>query len=124
MPSVVRTSSYGSVRIFWLDSDEALRRLRDGARRLIDERPEVRGAHLFGSLAEGRATPGSDADVLLVLEATTRRWIDRPLDYGAFFDGVGVPVELFCYTVAELDRTPFARRVRDRAVTLAEREAP
>ncbi len=98
------------MRIFWLDSDEVLRRLRAAARRLVGDRPEVASVHLFGSLSAGRAVPGSDADVLILLERSDRRWLDRPLDYLPAFDDVGVPVELFCYTPDEVERTPLAQR--------------
>ncbi len=123
MRSVIRERSFGSVRVFWLDSAEALERLRAAAARLLAERPEVRSVVLFGSLAEGRAVPGSDADVLLLLERSDRpRWFDRPLDYGPAFEGVGVPVELFCYTRKEVAGVPLARRALERGVVLAERD--
>lgn len=121
MPSVLRTSSYGSVRVFWLDREEALRRLRRGAQRLLAERAEATTVHLFGSLADGRAVPGSDADVLVVLERSDVRWIDRPLDLLPFFEDVGLPIEVFCYTREEAGRVPLARRALERGVRLAER---
>jgi predicted nucleotidyltransferase len=123
MPSVVQERSFGSVRVYWLDSQEAIRRLRVAAERLIAEHPEVLGVHLFGSLAEGRAIPRSDADVLVLLDHSDRRWLDRPLDYGAAFDGIGLPVELFCYTRAEVDLVPLAGRALTDGVPLARRRA-
>lgn len=119
--SVVRSSSYGSVKVFWLDSQEAVARLRSAAEGLIEQRPELVGVYLFGSLAEGRAVPGSDADLLIVLNHSDRRWLDRPLDYLPAFDDVGLPVEVFCYTADEVDRVPLARRARERSTVLAER---
>jgi predicted nucleotidyltransferase len=119
MRSVVQERSYGSVKVFWLDSQEALHRLHRAAERLVADRPEVLGIYLFGSLAEGRAVPGSDADVLLLLERSHRRWLDRPLDYGAAFEGVGLPVDLFCYTREEADRTPLPRQALIGSVVLA-----
>lgn len=121
MPSPVRTRSYGSVKVFWLDRDEALRRLRRAATQLLDQHPEVMGIYLFGSLAEGRAVPGSDADLLVILGRSDRRPLDRPLDYQPAFEEVGMPVELFCYTRDELIRIPMARAARERALPLASR---
>jgi predicted nucleotidyltransferase len=121
--SVIRERSFGSVRVFWLDSGEAVERLRAAAERLLADRPEVSRVVLFGSLAEGRAVPGSDADVLLLLERSERpRWFDRPLDYWPAFEGVGLPVELFCYTREEAERVPLARRALERGLVLAERD--
>lgn len=121
MRSIVRTESFGSVRVFWLDREEAIRRLRDAAGRLLDAHPEVLGVYLFGSLAEDRAVPGSDADVLVMLERSDERWFDRPLRYLPTFDDVEMPVELFCYTPEEAERAPFAGRARATALTLASR---
>jgi predicted nucleotidyltransferase len=111
------------VRVFWLDSGEAVVRLRRAASQLLADRPEVSRVVLFGSLAEVRAVPKSDADVLLILERSDRaRWFDRPLDYWTALEGVGLPVELFCYTREEAERVPLARRALERGLVLAERE--
>lgn len=123
MPSVVLSRSYGSVRVFWLDREKALRRVREAASRLLRERPEVLGVYLFGSLAEGRAVPGSDADLLILLRRSERRFLDRPLEYLPAFDEVGLPVDLFCYTPEEAERVPLAGRARQTAIPLAERSA-
>lgn len=103
MPAVVRKSSYGSVTVFWLDRAEAIRRLTEAARRLVRERPGVRAVYLFGSLAEGRAVPASDADVPVIFQASDCPWPDRPLDFSRYFEAVGLPVDLFCYMLAEAE---------------------
>lgn len=99
--------------------DGTKRRLRAAAERLVDARPDVRAVYLFGSLSEDRAVPGSDADVLVVLTSSDRRWMDRPLEYAEFFEGTGMPVELFCYTEEEVGRVPLARRALMRGSRLA-----
>ena len=123
MPSVVQSRSFDSVRIFWLDSEEAIRRLREAASELLRTRSEVLSVLLFGSLREGRAVPGSDADVVVLLERSDRRFMDRPLDYSRSFDRVGLPVDLFCYTREEARTTPFARRALEQATVLAQRDS-
>lgn len=46
---------------------QAERDLENAAKNVGIEAFEVAGVYLFGSLAEGRAVPGSDADVLVLL---------------------------------------------------------
>jgi hypothetical protein len=55
-----------SVTVFWLDTDLVRERLRAVVERLA-ENPNVLRVILFGSFAEGRAVPGSDLDVMIVL---------------------------------------------------------
>ncbi|MDR7420331.1 MAG: nucleotidyltransferase domain-containing protein [Armatimonadota bacterium] len=121
MPSAVEKRSYGSVEVFWLNSAEVVRRLREAAGRLLAEHPDVVSVHLFGSLAEGRGVPGSDADILIVLARSDERWIDRPLRFMPYFEAVGLPVDVLCYTLDEARTTPLAGRARLRGLTLARR---
>ncbi|MGQ0671177.1 MAG: nucleotidyltransferase domain-containing protein [Actinomycetota bacterium] len=107
--------------VFWLDSQEALYRLGEAARRALAEDDTVRGIYLFGSLAQGRAVPGSDADILVLLDRSDRRFVDRPLDLLPHFEEVGLSVDLFCYTQKELAGTPFAREALEEGKPLAER---
>ncbi len=55
---------------------------------------------LFGSFASGRAVPGSDLDVLIVLRDDPRPFLDRIPDYAP--DDVPFPVDVFPYTMAEI----------------------
>jgi len=107
------------VKVAWLDRLEALRRVHEAGRNLVMEHPEVIGVYLFGSLAEGRAVPGSDADILILLGRSERRWIDRPLEFSPYFENVGIGVDLFCYTIEEADRIPLARRALKGGILLA-----
>lgn len=83
---------------------------------------DVVAVYLFGSAAEGRAVPGSDADVLILLRGSDVRWLDRPLEFARYFDDCGVGVEVFCYTVDEAARVALARRALERGMLLAGRE--
>lgn len=116
--------SYGSATVFWLDREEAERRLRQAADRLVAERPEVVAVYLFGSLATGRAVPGSDADVLVIVDRSDERWVDRGVRYVGYFSDVGMPVELFCYTEEEVPRVPLAQRALVEGKLLAGRRPP
>jgi len=122
MRSLVREASYGSVRVFWLDRERAVTALRDAARLLIAERPEVEQVVLFGSLAEGRAVPGSDAD-LLVVTRLGAPWLERNLVYRAYLDGCGIGVDVFAYRPEEIEDAPMARRALRTGVVLAARRS-
>ena len=67
----------------------------------IRKRPEVLAVVLFGSFASGRAVPGSDLDVLVVLREDPRLFPDRVADYMP--DDVPFPVDVFPYTLAEIE---------------------
>ena len=115
-PSLVLEKSYGSVRVFWLQREEAIKRLKSAAENLIMERPEVEEAVLFGSLNEGKAIPGSDADLLIVVKKK-----HETEDYIDYFADVGIPCDLFCYTREELEENNFARSAYQKGRVLARR---
>ncbi len=119
MQSAVREESYGSVRTFWLDADLVVSRLR---RRAADlgRNPAVRRVILFGSLAEGRAVPGSDADILVVLDDDNRSASDRIPEFSAFFSDIGVPVDVFPYSERGLGN-PVAAHALSRGIILYSR---
>ena len=94
-------ASSSSVKVFWLNREETVQRLREAIEALKVRHPEIERAVLFGSLQRGDAVPGSDADVLLVLRTTDLLFADRAAAYRP--KGVGVPVDLFVYTRNELD---------------------
>ena len=75
-------------------------RLSKAAKKLGKRHPEIAEVWLFGSLARGQAVPGSDADVLLVLEECGLPFLERSPRYQPEFCGVGV--DLFAYTRREL----------------------
>lgn len=85
--------------------DDVVRELRRSARRLIRSHPEVRRVLLFGSYARGDFGMRSDADVLLVLSSSPHeRYFDRIPDFLGFFLDMSVPVDIFPYTEAEVER--------------------
>ena len=64
----MQSRSSGTVRLFWLDRAQVLARLTAAIERMVSEYPEVDQVVLFGSLARGDALPGSDADLLVLLQ--------------------------------------------------------
>ncbi len=120
MHCFVRKESYNSVTVYWLDRERARQAIREASQRLVQERPEVYSVYLFGSLARNKATPRSDADLLIILRHSERpRWFDRYQDFAPYFEPVGMPFDLFCYTLEELPRIPLAHSVLHEAVLLA-----
>lgn len=119
MPSVVEKKCYGSVEVYWLNRDEAVRRIAAAAASLVEQRGDVLAVYIFGSLATGRAVPGSDADILVLLKRSHTRRMDRPLEFTRYFDTVGLPVDLFCYTTEETEHHPFAREAMHRGFRVA-----
>lgn len=117
--SAVLERSYGSVKTFWLDSDYIGRQLERAVGTLRADR-NVLKIVLFGSFAEGRAAPGSDIDILIVILSDPRRFIDRTGQYLDAFADIGIAADVFPYTVDELDN-PLVKRALDTGKILFER---
>ncbi len=82
--------------------DEALirRSMDDYAARLLSSHSEIREIVIFGSFAEGTYAPGSDLDILIVLDRSDRPVRDRIPLY--LPDAFPVGVDLFPYTRDEI----------------------
>lgn len=120
----MESRSSGSVRIFWLDRPKILGCLVRAAEALAQLKPEIQQVWLFGSLARGDATPGSDADVLLIVDGSPKPFHDRAADYA--LDGCGIGVDLLVYTRDEFEQlrtqSPrFYRAVMDERLPLHQR---
>jgi len=125
VPSPIQSISSPSVKLFWLNLDEVKARLTRAAQKLAEIHPEINEVWLFGSLARGQAVPGSDADVLLVLEECDLPFLERGVHYQPEFCGVGV--DLFAYTRAELEQMEkaghqFLEKVKTERVCLFKRQ--
>jgi uncharacterized protein len=116
----MESRSFGSVRIFWLDKPKILDCLRLAAAGMAELRPEVQEVWLFGSLARGDATPGSDADVLVIIDNSAKPFYERAPDYP--FDRCGIGADVLVYTSEELDQLR-VRSARFYATFLDERMA-
>lgn len=124
MQSVVHVRSSASVKIILLDTDTVITRLRKKAHEAMELNKEIVSVWLFGSLARGEALPGSDADVLVVLERSKLKFRDRIEQFTEAFAGVGVAVDVLPVTVAELEERkdePFWRKVLKERVALTHR---
>lgn len=81
-----------------------LERLRRSAEQLISERSDVVAVWLFGSLARDHASPGSDADLLIVVREGAGPFLHRSESLATYFRGIGVGCDLLVYTESEIDR--------------------
>jgi predicted nucleotidyltransferase len=79
--------------------------IREALRRHIDTRyrpdPNVVAVYLFGSFARGTPVPGSDVDLLIVLERDPRPPRDRIPDH--LPGGFPVGVDVIVWTRAEME---------------------
>lgn len=116
----MREESSGSVKVFWLEERELLEALRREAQRLGEESPEVEQIVLFGSLVQGRALPGSDADLLIVLARSDKPFLERIGDWLTRIR-LDFPVDVFPYTKDEL-HTPLAKEALRTGIVLFTRE--
>ena len=91
------------VRVRFLKREEVLPRLEKLAQELLASRSDVLEVSLFGSLARGDHVPRSDADIYVLLKADSRRFVDRIPEFLDCFSGAAVPVEVFPYTVHEVE---------------------
>jgi predicted nucleotidyltransferase len=113
------------VRVRFLDLDKALERLKSLAQDLIASRSDVLEVSLFGSLVRGNYAPGSDADIYILLKKDTRKITDRIPEFLDHFSGIGVAVEVFPYTVAEIAQMAdvnFIRTLQKEKIVLISRE--
>jgi hypothetical protein len=69
VPSPTPNGSSASVRVFWLDRQQVLGRLRRAVQELTNRHREIEQVILFGPLARGDAVPGSDAGNTFVAHA-------------------------------------------------------
>jgi predicted nucleotidyltransferase len=117
-----------SVEVIFLDNAAVVDTLRSAARELVEGDENVVRVCLFGSLADGTATPESDADILIVVREAEGRFFDRGDEYKTYLSstGLGIGIELFVYTETELERmnsagNPFIKEILATAEVLGER---
>jgi predicted nucleotidyltransferase len=94
-------TTYASSR--FVDPEAVREALRACAERLLEHRTEVQAVHLFGSFASNRATPRSDADILVEIRDRSAPLKDDILTEAAgLFLEAPVPVDLFVMTSTAL----------------------
>ena len=102
MPSRAPSGSSPSLAVKSNNQAAVERAVRRWAREIAEQRPEVRRIIWFGSRVNGIPAPGSDVDLCLVLVHSDKRFRERIGDYLPI--GFPVGLDLFPYTLAELER--------------------
>ncbi len=90
------------MKVFFLDRELLKERIRNAVEVLTADCPEVYMVILFGSVAEDRALPSSDIDILLIIDSSDERFIDRPTIYLPYFQQLPMGVDCFVFTREEV----------------------
>ena len=98
----VRSLSSSVLR--WPDAREVEQAVRRWAERVVTAHPEVMHIGYFGSYARGDWGPGSDLDMLMIVEGSAEPFERRAAQWDA--TELPVPVELVVYTKAQWERLP------------------
>ncbi len=98
------TASLSSCVLTWPDLATVRSAVCESAKRLSRDFPEVLAVGIFGSGARGTYGPGSDVDVVIVLERSNAPALKRSLRYASALDAVPVGVDLVVYTMREVER--------------------
>lgn len=101
MSSVEQSYRGDRVRVFRLNRARVLAALSERARELVRTRPDVLQVRLFGSLARDEATPGSDADLWVLVKDGAQAFAARSAELARHFEGVGVPCDVVAHTESE-----------------------
>jgi len=120
----LRQRSMNGVKVKFLNRDDVLPWLTALAKQLLASRADVMEVSLFGSLARGNYAPGSDADIFILLKEDARRFTDRIPEFLTHFSGVGLPVEVFPYTIKEImemKEVGFIKNIQRGKIVLDER---
>jgi predicted nucleotidyltransferase len=108
----------------YLDRTGRIGALRSAVSRAKERIPEIQHAILFGSLSSGKATPRSDADILIVVRSSSHKLPrDSIPEMLRALSPLPCPVDLFILTSSEFERyrcegSPLLRVVADTGIHL------
>lgn len=94
--------SSGSSVLRWPDGGEVLAAVERWAADQAARRSELRRLGYFGSRARGEAGVGSDLDLVAIVTASDRPFVERARDWPT--EKLPVPTEILVYTSDEWDR--------------------
>ena len=91
-----------TARVTYFDKEGVRRALDAHVRALAARCPEIQEIVLFGSLVTGTPVPGSDVDLLIILTASERPFLERIPQF--LPDRFPVGMDVFPYTRDEVER--------------------
>ena len=103
MPVKQQKESLGSVKVKYLNGSMIINELKSISKDMVNKNDNILEIYLFGSLCKETYSPGSDADILLILKEDPRRIIDRIFEYMKYFLHASVAVDVFPYTKTEIN---------------------
>ena len=90
------------MKVVFADKANVLRQLKDYTKILKRTHPEVERVGFFGSYANDTYGPASDVDLLIILQQSDKRFLDRIPDF--LPDNLSICCDVFPYTKEEIDR--------------------
>jgi len=113
----VRSESYNSVIIFYLDKELIEHNLKESILKL-STLPGIKKVILFGSLANGRAVPGSDCDILVLMKGYDNCSIFEKVEIiQPFFSDIGIACDIFPYNEDDLT-VPLAKQALNSGIII------
>jgi len=110
------------IKLFRIDYNKVIKRLKEFAKRKINENNNILAIILIGSLARGDYTAFSDADLVIIVKEDNRRFLDRITE---FIDPtLGIDVDPIVYTLSEIKEigkrnSRLMREIKEYGVLLA-----
>jgi len=94
--------SSNSVKVVFADKANVLRQLEDYVKRIKQTHPEVERVGYFGSYANDTYGPASDVDLLIILQQSDKRFLDRIPDF--LLENLSICCDVFPYTSEEIEK--------------------
>jgi predicted nucleotidyltransferase len=122
---MLQEKSYGSVKLISINRPLLLEELKQISRQICAEHPEVKGVHLFGSLARADQVGTSDIDLLILLKGVFREDpIEEALNFRPYFT-LPIGVDLLVIGEVELaerlaENDPFFTKIWQEQISLIE----
>jgi predicted nucleotidyltransferase len=99
----MRTSALVKTKVHPTGFPPVAKTLPKAVKRIVSElKPEK--IILFGSYAYGNPTPDSDVDLLVIMQTSIKRQVDRYVLVSNFLDPRQFPVDIIVHTPAEIKR--------------------
>ena len=117
-----RSGSSLSAKVRFPDHEKVRAELAALAQQALRREPNIQAVYLFGSRATGNFSARSDADLLILLRSDPQRPMDRIPHYLELFAKAPVPIDIFPFTLEEIQQNDFTRRALQHGVVLSARD--